>query len=121
MKTKCLLSDTDYDHIKEALDDYLHLPGSQTISSHSRTMMPTQEDPEDFIMDGKARAQFWPPKKVFQDSVQDILKSQFGKSPEDVPNEIWITGGFGGDGFSGKDSCKNSNIGYLKRCLISVS
>ena len=104
IKIKCMLSVTDYDNLREALEDYLNIPCYKTIASRQRSMMPTEEDPEDFKMDGKPVGKFWSPLKVFQNSIVDILETFHGNSQEErdrIPNEIFIKGGVGGDGFSG--------------------
>ena len=104
IKVKCMLSKTDYDNLRESLEDYLNLPCYKTIASHQRLMMPTEEDPEDFKIEGKPVGKFWSPLKVFQNLIEDILQTFHGQSQEErdrVPDEIWIKGGFVGDGFSG--------------------
>ena len=103
---KCMLSVRDYEKLKEALDDYLDLPGYSQIKECKKEMMPTVEDPIDFIMDEKNVGKFWPPLKLLQCVIENILKTFHGKSPSNVPNEIYVRGGIGGDGFSGRDSYK---------------
>ena len=63
--------------------------------------MPITGNPYDFMMNGKIIGKYWPILNVLQESVLDILETYHGENPERVPEELWIDGGFGGDGVSG--------------------
>ena len=63
--------------------------------------MPTMQEPEDFVFHDKVVGKCWLPLRVAQDSIEDILETHHGDFPERVPQELWLKGGFGGDGFSG--------------------
>ena len=75
LKVKCMLSVTDYDNLREALQDYLIIPCYKTISKKQRALLPTEEDPEDFKMNGKTVGKFWSPKQVIQNTVEDVLNT----------------------------------------------
>ena len=53
------------------------------------------------MMNGKIMGKYWPILNALQDTILDILNRFHGESPDRVPNELFIHGGFGGDGFSG--------------------
>ena len=95
------LSVSQYETMRENLRDYLSLPCYTTLSKKIRQLMPIDGEPYDFMMNGKIIGKYWPIINVLQDSVLDILETYHGENPERVPEELWIQGGVGGDGFSG--------------------
>ena len=101
MKVKLMLSVNSYNDLRGLLSEYITFPCIDTIVQAQKPMYPTEEEPEDFIMDGKAVGKFWPPLKLLQNSVVDILEVFHGENPKRVPNEMTLKGSFGGDGASG--------------------
>ena len=101
LKVKLMLSVTEYNDLRELLSEFLTFPCYDTIVKAQKPMYPTEEEPKDFIMDGKAVGKFWPPLELLQNSIVDILEVFHGENPGRVPNEMTLKGSFGGDGPSG--------------------
>ena len=95
------LSVSQYDIMKEYLSEFITVSSYKTIANEMRQLMPIMEDPYDFILDGEVAGKYWPLRPVIQDTVIDILEKYHGDNPERVESELFIRGGFGGDGFSG--------------------
>ena len=52
-------------------------------------------------MDGEILGKYWPLENVLPDTIIDILENFHWENSERVENNLYIKGGFGGDGFSG--------------------
>ena len=126
LKVKLMLSVTEYNDLRELLSEFVTFPCYDTIVKAQKPMYPTEEEPKDFIMDGKAVGKFWPPLELLQNSIVDILEVFHGENPGRVPNEMTLTGGFGGDGASGftnrmgKDKDLNTGSRYFLGAKIDT-
>ena len=101
MKIKMKLSVSQYDIMRDFLCEYLNIPSYSTIANEIKQLMPIEENPHDFIMNGKIVGKYWPIPNVVQNTVLDILERHHGEDPNRVEEELFIKGGFEGDGFSG--------------------
>ena len=124
-KIKLKLSKIKYETLRDYLGDYISLPSYSTLASYIKPKMPILEDPEDFKFNNEVVGKYWPPLKVAQDAIEDILENHHGENPERVPQELYVSGGIGGDGFSdccdrmGKDIDKNTSSRYFIGLRIS--
>ena len=124
-KIKLRLSKSKYNSLRTTLEDYIRLPCYDTLMAEAKFMLPTKEDPLDFKLQGEVVGSYWPALKVAQDAVVDILEVFHGHDPKRVPPELWMLGGFGGDGFGqcndrmGKDKDKNTASRYVAGMRIS--
>ena len=96
IKVKVKLSVSEYGTLRDCLSEYLKMPCYDTCSVAMKTMQPTKENPLVFIMDDKPVGNFWPPLKVAQNTIEDILQVYHGENPGRVPDELFLKGGFGG-------------------------
>ena len=96
-KIKLKLSKSKYETLRDHLGEYINLPCYSTLASHIKTKMPTLEEPEEFKMNNEVVGKFWPPLRVAQDGIEDILEHHHGENPERVPQVLYLRGGFGGD------------------------
>jgi hypothetical protein len=87
--------------MRKFLSQYLSIPSYTTLAIEIQQLMPILQKPNDFMMNGKVIGKCWPVLNVLQNTVLDILNTNHGETPDRVPKELWIKGGFGGDGFSG--------------------
>ena len=101
MKIKMKLTVEQYRMLKNFPSDYLTLPGYTNLAINVKQLMPMQQNPLDFNMDGEILGKYWPLENVLPDTIKDILQNFHGDNPERVESNLYIKGGFGGDGFSG--------------------
>ena len=101
LKTKMKLTVKQYKMMRNCLSDYLSLPGYANLSKEIRKLMPILKDPYDFMINGEIVGKYWPLHSIIKDSVLDVLETHHGENPDRVEKELFIKGGFGGDGFSG--------------------
>ena len=73
-KIKLRLSKSKYNSLRTTLEDYIRLPCYDTLMAEAKFMMPTKEDPLDFKLQGEVVGSYWPPLKVAQDAIVDILE-----------------------------------------------
>lgn len=97
VKVKVKLSVSEYDTLRDCLSDYLKMPCYDTLAVAMTCMQPTKENPLVFIMDDKPVGNYWPPLKVAQNTIEDILQVYHGENPGRVPNQLFLRGGFGGN------------------------
>ena len=127
-KINLKMTKLQYKNLRHYLSEYLILPSYNLLPKKIDELMPSKQ-PQDFFMKDTLISKYLPPDSVIKDSVVDILKVHHGHCPENVLNEVWLTGGFGGDGFSNctsrsrADIDKNTSSRYflgLKNCRITT-
>ena len=93
------LSDTDYEILKKGFAPYVTMSCLKTLRKYTSSLVPK---PQDYIVNDQVIGKFYDPKEVVKNQVIDVLEHFYGLCPEKVPSELWMHGGFVGDGFSGE-------------------
>ena len=91
------LSDTDYETLRHTLVPYVEMPCLTSLRRYTKSLVPiSKEFKSKNIVIGK----HFEIESVVKDAISDTLHHFYDTSPEIVPDEIELYGGFGGDGFS---------------------
>ena len=101
------------------MEPFALMPTVNALRDYCKSLYPT---PVDFKSNGKSIGKYYPIKEVLEMSVVDIFSHFYEPSPDSLPNQVFLYGSIGGDGFSGNTlrMGKDSNLFTSSRYICGM-